>query len=67
MRSFIAEAIGAAAAMFGLLGATAILMAAAFLGLAYHWACFGLLLLLPLWIAATSKIMDWSWDFEHRA
>jgi hypothetical protein len=66
MREFIGLAVCLTASMFGLLGGVAILMAALFLGVAYHWVCFGLLLLVPIWMAGAFKVMSWSYDFEHR-
>lgn len=65
MRSFIATALGFSASMFGVLGAVALVIFALASGAFYHWACFGLLLLVPMWMAAAEKIMDWSIDFER--
>jgi hypothetical protein len=62
---FLANLLGIAASLFLFVGAAVILFAGAILGLGYHWACWGLLLLIPAWMAAMTGAVDFAIDLEY--
>jgi hypothetical protein len=62
---FLANLLGIAASLLLFVGAAAIFFAGAILGVGYHWACWGLLLLIPAWMAAFTRVADFASDLEY--